>query len=369
MTSINNQNSSKKKIALVHDYMYTYGGAERVFEVMVEAFPNADIYTSYYLSEKMPEKFRSWKINESILGKIPFLKNTFLRRYFTFPNFLAMWLLDLKKYDLIISSSSGPAKAIRFSKGAKHICYVHTPHWEAWGIKNSKSMIIRLFKPLLRYLEFWSAQKPSLLLANSSTTQNRIKEFYKRDSEILFPPIDVEKIQDFLKDKNIQKEDFFIMVCRLDLYKGVSIVARILDKYGYKMKIIGKGEDEKNLVGLSDNIQYLGPVDDATKWLEMAKSKAFIMWNVEDFGITMVESLACGTPIVAYKAGGALDIVQEGVNGIFFEEQNEMGLINGIEELGKMKVDIENLKKSSNMFSKEMFMEKITTYEKYSKKY
>jgi len=359
MTSINNQNSSKKKIALVHDYMYTYGGAERVFEVMVEAFPDADIYTSYYLPEKMPDKFKSWRIHESFLGKIPFLKNTFLRRYFTFPNFLAMWLLDLKKYDLIISSSSGPAKAIRFRKDAKHICYIHTPHWEAWGIKNSKSIFIKIAKPLLRWLEFWSAQKPSLLLANSSTTQKRIKEFYKRDSVVVYPPIDVERIQNFLKDKSIKKEDFFIMVCRLDLYKGVSIVAKILDKNGYKMKIIGKGEDEKNLVGLSNNIQYLGPVDDETKWIEMAKAKAFIMWNVEDFGITMVESLACGTPVIALGKGGSRDIIEDEINGIFFERQTEEDLIDAIKKLKKTHFDQKYMVQSVQKFSRESFRKKL----------
>lgn len=350
---------NQKKIALVHDYMYTYGGAERVFEVIREIFPEADVYTSYYIREAMPESWKNWRIKESFLGKIPFLKNTFLRRYFTFPNFLGIWSLNLKKYDLIISSSSGPAKGVRYRKNAKHICYVHTPHWEAWGIKNSKSIFIKLAKPLLRWLEFWSSQKPSLLLANSSTTQKRIKEFYKRDSLILYPPIDVEKINHFLADKNIQKEDFFIMVCRLDLYKGVSIVAKILDKYGYRMKIIGKGEDEKNLQGLSKNIEYLGPVDDETKWAEMAKAKAFIMWNIEDFGITMVESLACGTPIIAYGIGGSTDIVVDKTNGLFFNEQSESSLIGKIHELKSMNFSKEKCIESSQVFSKKSFQNQI----------
>lgn len=348
-----------KKIALVHDYLYTYGGAERVFQVIVNSFPNADIYTSYYLKDKLPEFWQKRKINEGFLGKIPILKETFLRKYFTFPNFLSIYLLNLSKYDLIISSSSGPAKILRFNKNAKHISYIHTPHWEAWGIKNSKSILKKLIKPLLRYLEYYSSAKPTILLANSKTTQERIKKFYKRESTILFPPVEVKKIKKQLNNSGFQKEDYFVMVSRLDFYKGVSIVAKILDKAGYKMKIIGKGEDEINLKDLSSNIDYLGWVDDERKIETMAKAKAFIMWNIEDFGITMVESIASGTPVIAFKKGGALDIIREGINGIFFEKQTEKSLLEAIRKIEKMKFDYTKLKSTVEKFSKEEFVKKL----------
>lgn len=357
--NLNNKKVSTKKIALVHDYMHTYGGAERVFEVMHEVFPHVEVYTSYYISSEMPDSWKKWNIKESILGKMPFLKNTFLRKYLTIPNFIAMWLMDLRKYDLIISSSLGPAKAIRFRKDAIHICYVHTPNWVAWNIRQPKNFFEKIAKPLLRLIEIWAAQKPTLLLANSSTTKKRIKRFYKRQSIVVYPPVDVKRIQKFLDTKNIVKEDFFIMVCRLDLYKGVSVVARILDKNGYKMKIIGKGEDEKNLHGFSKRIEYLGPLNDESKWVEMARAKAFIMWNLEDFGITMVESLACGTPVVAFGQGGATDIVKNGINGVFFAEQSEESLLDAIRDLEKIYFQRNIIQRTAEKFSKENFIKNL----------
>lgn len=348
-------NLNDKKIAIIPDYLYTYGGAERVFEVLHETFPEADIYTSYYISDNLPEKLKSWNIHESFLGKIPFLKSTFLRRYFTFPNYFALKTINFKDYDILVSSCTGPSKGISFPKDAIHLSYIHTPPWVAWGIKAPSSFFMKILKPLLRKIDFAAAQKPTLLLANSEITKARIKEFYNRDAIVLYPPVEVEAISNFLKDKNFQKEDYYVMCSRLDLYKGVSVVAKVLDKNGLKMKIIGRGEDEQNLKELTSNIDYLGFVSDQEKYEVIAKAKGLIMWNVEDFGITMVEALACGTPVIAYGKGGATEIVEEGRNGILFYQQNDDSLLKAIDRVESSRFDKAYVISSALKFSKGRF--------------
>lgn len=353
-----------KKIALVHDYFYTRGGAERVFEGLKEIFPDSPVYTSYYLEDKMPEFYKNWQIHESILGKIPILKKTFLRRYFTLFNYLALRLLKIKDADLVISSSSGPAKGIRFSKGAIHVSYIHTPHWEAWGLKKTRKVFHILFRHLLKRLEFNSSWKPTFLLCNSKTTQERIRHFYLRDAKIIYPPVDVEEIIAHLKQIKIKKEEYFVMCSRLDPYKGISKVAEIISNSNLKLKVIGMpGADLENLQKhISNNIEYLGAVDDKTKWEIISAAKALIFWNVEDFGIVMAEALACGTPVIAYGEGGSVEIVKDGKTGTLFYEQNSESLINAIRKISKMKFKPVELQDSALRFSKLKFNNEILKF-------
>lgn len=351
-----NFNLQDKSIALVHDYLYTYGGAERVMEVIHDIFPKSPVYTSYFIKDKFPKQFEAFNIKESFLGKIS-LKNTWLRKFFTLFIPFAFETMNLSKYDIIISDSAGPAKGVNSSKNSFHISYIHTPPWFEWGIAKAR-LRRRIYLPLLKAWDKRAAKKPNILLANSTTVADRIKTFYKRDSIILHPPVEIEKLRSYVKNTS-EKEDYYLMCSRLDMYKGVSTVAKILVKNGKSMKIIGRGDDEKNLINLPSNIEYLGFVDDQKKAEVFAKAKALIVWNEEDFGITMVEAIALGTPVIALNKGGALDILEDMENGVLFDDQTEDSLMQAIQKLDNNKFDSEFIKQSADKFSREEFERKF----------
>jgi len=343
-----------KKIAIVHDYFYVYGGAERSVEVIHEMFPDAPVYTSYFLPSAFPESFSKWNIQESFLGKTS-LKNTVLRKFFTLLCPKAIELFDFSDYDIVISSTAGPAKGAITKGKTKHISYIYTPPWFEWGIAKAP-LRRKIYLPFMKKWDYRASQRPNKLVAISQVVKQRITQFYNRDSTIIYPPVEISRLQNSLGTQDFTlKEDYFVMGGRLELYKGVSIVAKILDKHGIKLKIMGKGKDAENLTGLSSNIEYLGFVSDEEKALLISKAQAFIMWNEEDFGITLVESLCCGTPIIAYGKGGALDIVQPGINGILFEEQTEQSFLAAIQKLQALDFNYKVVQESANKFSKEVF--------------
>ena len=349
-----------KKIAIVHDYLYTYGGAERVLEVFHEIFPYAQVYTSYFLPNKFPESFTSWGIKETWLGKTA-LKNTPLRKYFTLLCPFALKSLDLSTYDIVISSCTGPSKGVNTKKNCMHISYIYSPPWLEWNIIKPNTIFKTIYLRISRWWDFKAAQKPQYLIAISGIIKKRIKQFYKRESVVIYPPVDINKII-FQLDSQIIKEDYFIMCGRLEIYKGVSIVAKILDRNNLKLKIIGTGADQKNLFGLSKNIESLGFINDEQKFRELSKAKALIMWNEEDFGINMVEAIACGTPVIAFNKGGSQDIIKDGVNGVFFNTQDEKDLLQAIQRIKNITVDKSILINSIKSFSCEEFKKNILKY-------
>lgn len=356
-----NSKLSDIKIALVHDHLFERGGAERVLEALHEIFPKAPVYTAYYVEDKFHGLYEGWDIKQSFLRKVPCLSKLSSKSWFRtsllffYPFIFSR--LDLTQYDLVISSTNnGQAKGVKVGKNGYHISYIHTPPKRVWGILPVYGLRKFLVKFLRRY-DYKFSKMPDILIANSLNVQNRIKKFYKRDSLVINPPVLQKKLREW--SSGYEKEDYFVMGGRLDEFKGVSMVAKILDKHGYKMKIFGRGEDQRNLGNLSANIEYLGYLNEEKKAEVLAKAKAFIMWNEEDFGIGMVESLACGTPVIAYGKGGALEIVENKKNGILFKDQSEVGLIEAVEKISKLSMDLEYIRISAEKFDKEHFIKNI----------
>lgn len=339
------------KIAVVHEHLYVRGGAERVLEEILQIYPFAEIYTAYYIKRNFPEFYKKYNIKESLVGRLYKGKKLLILYPIIFS------LMNLKKYDLIISTSyNGQTKAVRYSH--THISYIHTPPLKEWGILDS-SFIRKITIPYLRALDYRFAQKPTQLIANSYNVQQRIKNFYKRDAAVIYPPVEVIKAYKQTKN-NDEKNDSFLMYGRLEKYKGFLEVAYIFKKYNYNINFFGTGSLLTQLKNM--NAQYLGKPSDTQKYKIIAKHACFIMWNEEDFGITMVEAISCGTPVIAYKKGGAKEIIKEGINGVFFKKQTEKSLLHAIDKFQKYTWNRKKMLASVLKFDSKYFKKKFKAY-------
>ncbi|MDX9913430.1 MAG: glycosyltransferase [Candidatus Moranbacteria bacterium] len=354
------------KVALVHDFLDTYGGAERVLEVMSGIFPQAPIYTLIYDKEKMRGKFESREIHTSFLQKFPkFLKK---RKKYLLPFMAAApETFDLRDFDLVISSSGAWSKGIVTRLNTKHICYMHSPMRFVWDynekylqeIGGRMGVYKRMFLSYLRIWDFQAAQRPDILVANSSYTRERINKYYRRDAQVIFPTV-------LNKDNGAQIEikdkDYFLVVSRLSAYKKVDLVVEAFNKIGLPLVIIGEGEEAIKLKKIAkDNIKILGWQDDATVQTYYKNARAFIFPAVDDFGLTMIEAMNQGVPVIAIGKGGAKEIVKEGITGELFEAQTIEVLADGIRRfMEKEKTyDKEIIKQEGEKFSQDKFKKEL----------
>ena len=316
-----------KKVAIVHEFLLKMGGAERVVKSMLKAFPDADIYTLVYDEELTHANFRGTKIVGSGLQKWPqFIRNKYRLFFPYFRRAVEYW--DFSEYDLVISSSSAFTHGVVTNLNTKHVCYYHSPTrylWD-WHANYLKEMTIgSLPKLVLSYLlsaqrtwDFLAAQRPDLVLANSAHVQKRISKFYRRESAVLYPPVDVQRFKVTETDKG-----YYLYVGALSPYKNVELAVRFFNKIGHPFKIIGDGKQAPFLKSIAkDNIEFLGNLSDQEVEDYLQNCKALIFPGEEDFGIAPVEAMACGKPVFAYKRGGAAKTVKQGETGWFFKENN-----------------------------------------------
>jgi glycosyltransferase involved in cell wall biosynthesis len=351
------------KVALVYDRVNKWGGAERVLLTLHEIFPDAPLFTSVY-----DQKNANWakifsEIIPSYLQKIPYFqdKHEFLGTFMpgAFESF------DFSKFNLVISVTSEAAKGVITGPETRHICYCLTPTrylWSAYDIYFPRGSPLRpLAEPAVRYLRQWekmAAKRPDRMIAISSAVKKRIKKYYDRDSQIIFPPVEINKFSNSkLNEKwKMRNGKYFLIISRLVPYKKVDLAVKAFNKLGYPLVIIGKGSEERKLKKMAKkNIKFVGEVAEKKLIGYYQEAKALIMPQEEDFGIVAVEAQAMGTPIIAYKAGGAIDTVIEGKTGIFFEKQNVKSLMEVIKKFNKFKFNREDLIKNAVRFSKERF--------------
>lgn len=340
------------KVALCYDRVNKFGGAERVLLTLHEIFPKAPLFTSVYDKEKAKWAEFFPEIRTSFLQKIPFLRNNHEFIPFLMP--LAFSRFNFDEYELVISVTSEFAKNINVRN--KHICYCLTPTRYLWShnkdyLKNKYlkflSWPIVIF---LRKIDFQAAQKPDEIIAISTEVRNRIKKYYNRNSQIIFPPVDIN-IEDFkFKIKN-----YFLIVSRLVCYKKVDLAIKAFNRLELPLIIIGTGREEKKLKKLAKkNIYFKGFVKEKDLYKYYKNAKALIYPQEEDFGITAVEAQMFGIPVIAYKKGGAIDTITT-KSGIFFYRQDEKSLINAIKQLEKKKFNKLEIKKSAKRFSNKVF--------------
>lgn len=311
------------KIALVHDYLTQPGGAERVFELLCKHYPNADIFTSIYDPDNSID-LEERTVQTTVLQNIPQAAKYFrLLAPLYFPAFRA---LDLQDYDLIISSTTSFAKAVRKNPKAKHICFCHNVTRFLWDTKTYLREYgdYRYFAPLIesvfqamRKIDLEYAQGPDFYIANSSTVARRIQENYGKQAITINYPIDTSNFE--FSDR---KQDYYLASARLISYKRIDVIVEAFNWLGLPLYIIGNGPERERLEAKAlNNIHFLGHVSDSERTDLMAKARSVVVAALEDYGLVPIEANASGTPVIAYGAGGVLDTQIPGKTGVFFKRQ------------------------------------------------
>lgn len=328
-----------KKVAFVHDFLVSYGGAERVLETLLLLYPEAPVYTLLYDKKAMGGRFAGRDIRASFLEKFP---KVLRKRYrWLLPFFpVAIETFDLRDFDLVISSSGAWGKGIVTRLHTFHIAYLHSPVRFLWdaneryldmvGVGFGKRFFVRTLLSFLRLWDKEAADRPDVLVANSAYTQSRIKKYYRRESRVIYPPVHVlspsSKLSRGADSTGKQPSDFFLIVARLSESKGVGIAIEAFNKLGLRLFVVGEGKDRARLEKIAEkNVSFLGRVSDEALQSLYAGAQALIMPSEEDFGLVAAEALAVSTPVIALGRGGVLEIVEPGVTGeFFFAETSEV---------------------------------------------
>lgn len=357
------------KIALVHDYIKEFGGAERVLRVLADLYPEAPIYTAFRLPGSSADlEFADRKVIESPWAWLIKYFNLYSPLRFLVP--LVWGSLDLSEYDLVITScSSYFARGFRVSPRTKVVAYCHTPPRFLYGYETSinwqRFWIVRVYAAivnhLLRVFDSWSAQRVDQWITNSENVLKRVWKFYRKKARVIYPPVEVEKLVQ--GSHHVKKEEYFLIVSRLVGAKGLVEAARAARHGGFKLKVVGEAvgfsQVEKQLRS-TGGVDLLGRVADAKLYKLYARAKGFIaLARDEDFGVTVVEAMASGTPVIAFNGGGFRETVIDGVTGVLVEGTDEATLGKAIERFKTIKWSRAKLIKQARKFSRKNFEDRI----------
>jgi len=346
------------KLAVVCSYLTQYGGAERVLEVVHQMYPDAPIYTSIYLPDRLPDYYRTWDIRTTYMQHFPF-KHKLNKAYLPFyPR--AFEKLDFSEYDTVLSITSAFAHGIITSDDTRHVCYCLTPARFLWNFdgyvarEGMGSFIRSLLPSLIQRLARWdhmASYRVDEFVSISTCVQQRVRNTYDRESEIIYPPVRVP-----YSYEPTSVGDYYLVVSRLIPYKRIDLAVKAFTQLGIPLHIIGNGRDKDALKAEAGaNVSFLGFLSDEEVAEEMRHCRAFIFPGEEDFGITPVEVMGCGRPVVAFKGGGALDTVVEGVTGTFFDEPTPASLAEAVLRIEEMVFDSERIFEHAQRFEESRF--------------
>ncbi len=351
------------RIALVHDYLMQDGGAERTLLAFHRIFPQAPIFTLFYDPNLVHPDFRKAKIIPSFLNKYPFAPKKYQWYLPLMPH--AVEAMDLNGFDLILSSSSGIGKGVIAPPGATHICYCHNPTRFLWqerhGYVNDLPQpgFIKRFLPFyLHHLRQWdvlAADRPDILLTNSKTSQERIRRFYRREAKVIFPPVDTHLIQ-----ASPNNQGYWLIGGRLVGYKRFDLAVTAFARLNLPLKVFGTGPEEAKLRRIAGpKTEFLGAVDEKTKFGLYKNSIGFLYPHVEDFGITAIEAMAAGKPVIAYGKGGITETLIDGTTGKFFHTQCWEAIANAILRFKPETYSHDKIRTHAEQFSQERFAQEI----------
>ena len=368
------------KVAIVHDWLVNYGGAERVVEAMLSLYPDAEIFTLVYDEKKMGKIFPKEKVHTSFLQKVPFSLKMYTKMLSFMPK--AFESFDFTGFDLVLCSSSCCAKGVITPPSVPHIAYIHSPMRYAWDLyfdyKKRSGKITSFFMdkmiPQIRLWDVISSQRIDKIIVNSNFIRRRTKKYWNRESEVIYPPVNTEN----LTPNNLPPENFYVAFSRFVPYKRLDLAIKACGQLKRNLIVIGSGSQEKELKALAESytnihsketmeqsakITFTGRISDEKVKDYLQRAKALIFCAEEDFGIIPVEAQACGRPVIALKKGGAMETVLDGKTGVFFESQTETSLKNAIldfEEKEKNGLfDSKFISSHAKKFSTENFIENL----------
>lgn len=365
------------KVALVHDQLREFGGAERVLVALKKIFPQAEIFTTTFDLNSLgshKELIKNWKINVSWFGKIPIINNFYSPFRFLTP--LIWESFDFSKYDLVISSSgSWMSKGIKTKKPTIHISYIHHPPRYLYGYETAiewqKYWIVKIYayvvNHFLRLWDFESTKRPDYLIANSIETQKRIQKFYRRFSTVIYPPVNItdKPVNPLTRKQN----SYYLTISRLAKAKHVDVLIKAANKAKFNLKIVGVGRNEEYLKSIAGpTVEFIGNISDMEFKKLFLNAKAFLFASRdEEFGIAVVEAMGYGLPVIAYRSGGIPEYVKNRINGYLYDELNEDFLIKKVNELTGLKQEQylemkKEARKTAEKFSEKKFKEKITKF-------
>lgn len=355
------------KVALVHDYLNQMGGAERVVLALHEIFPDAPIYTSIYDPKRVDAAFQKIDVRTTFMQKFPFVTKHH-QPYLPFYPF-AMESLDLRGYDLVLSSSSAFGKGVITKPETLHICYCHTPMRWCWNYEEyvEREKLGRVARSILPFivsgLRVWdqmSANRVDYFIANSPIVAERIRKYYRRESIVIPPPVEASR---FPFDPTIRTGDYFLTLCRLVPYKRVDLAIKACNKLQLPLVVIGEGRDLDQLKRIAGpTIHFMGKLSDEKVIYYLTHCRAFLSPGEEDFGITPVEAQACGRPVIAYGAGGALASIIDGVTGTFFREQTVDSLMETLASFDERRFDSNVIRNHALEFDTPRFKRRIIQF-------
>lgn len=361
------------KVAVVCDWLVTYAGAEKVLEQILNIYPQADIFAVIdFFSEQDRQHLLGKKATTTFIQNLPKAKSCYQKYLPLMP--VAIEQLDVSGYDIVISSSHAVAKGILTGPDQVHISYVHSPIRYAWDlqhqylqeagmVKGLKSWLARIILHYIRLWDYRTASGVDYYIANSRFIAKRIKKVYGREAAVIYPPVNIDRFK-FCAEK----EDYYITASRLVPYKKVKLIVEAFNKMpDKKLIVIGKGSEYAKIKAIAkSNIILMGYQPDEILQEKLQKAKAFVFAAEEDFGIAPVEAQACGTPVIAYGKGGALETVcgagSENQTGIFFPEQTAESIIEAVNRFEKIKINAEDCRKNAERFSEERFRQEFMKY-------
>jgi glycosyltransferase involved in cell wall biosynthesis len=356
----------KMKTAIVHYWLVGMRGGEKVVEALLDLFPGADIYTHVYDPRSVSKKIASRNVYTSYIQRLPFSRKLYQLYMPLMPGALNSFNLD--KYDLVISSESGPAKGVVPRPDAYHVCYCHSPMRYLWDMYHpyleGANFAVRFFmKRLIPGLRVWDISSANLVdrfVANSSWVQKRIRRYYRREAEVVYPPVDIERYAAVERKPG----DFYLFLGQLTGYKRADIAVEACVKSGRKLVIIGAGKPGglTRRYEKSGLLRFAGRVEDAELPSWFGGARALLFPGIEDFGIVPVEANAAGCPVIAFRGGGATETVKEGITGLFFDEQNAGSLVKALDEFESREAEFQDREPYTShvsRFSREVFIRRM----------
>ena len=353
------------KIAIVHEWLSTLGGSERILTEVLGLYPQADVFALTYFPKNFTgTPLENKKIKTSFLQKIPFVESSYRKLLPLMP--LAIESLNVQDYDLVISLSHAVAHGVKTNKNQIHISYISTPMRYAWHMQDdylrlhnlNKPVIYSIAKVVLNMLRRWdrfASARTDSFIANSKWTASHIRQAWNRDSQVMYPPVDVKR---FSPAK--QRDDFYLLVSRLVPYKMCVEIVKAFNELKLPLLIVGDGLEMSQLIKIAkENTQLLGYQPDQVVTDLMNRAKAFVYMATEDFGIAMAEAQAAGCPVIAYTKGGASEIVIDGETGLLFKEQTSRSLIEAVNQFEKMKLNSKAAVDNAARFSSERFRDEF----------